>query len=216
MKNVPKAKLNEFVSACYTTARHGLVRCSSGNLSQRIDKGRMLATSSRSWMGTLTHDQVSVCRIRDGKLLAGPKQTVEIEFHAGILHARPDVNVVLHFQSPCATTLACRQQKGTNYFVTPEIPFYIGHVGHVPYLSPGTSELAHVIVEEARKHDMVVMANHGLVTMGTDFDHVLQNAEFFELACHIILHGGKKVRPIPQTLAEELLALRKKPEESGV
>jgi len=216
MKNVPKTRLDEFVGACYTTARHGLVRCSSGNLSQRIDKGRMLATSSRSWMSTITRDQVSVCRIRDGKRLAGPKQTVEIEFHAGILHARPDVNFVLHFQSPCATTLACRPRKNTNYFVIPEIPFYIGLVGHVPYLSPGTSELAHVIVEEARKRDLVVMGNHGLVTMGGNFEHALQNAEFFELACHIILHGGKSVKPIPKALAEELLALRKKPEKSSV
>jgi len=207
MKNVPKAKLDAFLGACYTTARHGMVRCSSGNLSQRLDKERMLATSSRSWMGTLTHEQVSVCRIRDAKLLDGPKPTVEIGIHAGILHARPDVNTVLHFQSPCATTLACRRQKDINYFVIPEIPFYIGPVGYVPYLTPGTPELAHVVVEAMRKHDLVVLGNHGQVTAASDFEHALQNAEFFELACRIILYGGKAVKPIPEAQVRELLDL---------
>jgi len=216
MKNVKKNQLDAFVEACHEAARQGLVFCSSGNLSQRIDEERMLATSSRSWLGDLTRDQVSLCRIRDARPLDGPKPTVEIGFHAGILHARPDVNTVLHFQSTYATILSCRRQEDINYFMIPEIPFYIGPVGHVPYMNPGTPELANAIVESARAHDMVVMGNHGQTTMASDFEHALQNAKFFELACRIIVQGGDAVRPIPEALAKELLALRKKADGSGV
>ena len=46
--------------------------------------------------------------LSDGTIIDGAKPTVEIAFHAGIMRARPDVSVVMHFQTPCATTLACQ------------------------------------------------------------------------------------------------------------
>jgi ribulose-5-phosphate 4-epimerase/fuculose-1-phosphate aldolase len=184
------------------------MRCSSGNLSLRIDDDRLLVTSSRSWMSNLSRDDISVCRISDGCLLAGGKPTVEIGFHAGIQKMRPEVNVVMHFQTPCATALACRDPGDMNYFVIPEIPFYIGPVARVPFLLPGTKELAQAVTEAMRNHDMVIMGNHGQVTVARDIDHVIQNAEFFELACDIILRGGDMARPIPEKEVNALLALR--------
>ena len=210
MKKISAQTRNTFVQACHTAANRGLMRASSGNLSLRLDGDRMLVTSSRSWLENLTRDNISVCRISDGSLLEGRKPTVEIGFHAGILRARPEVNIVMHFQTPCATTLACRQPGKTNYFVIPEIPFYIGHVAAVPYLPPGSRELAQAVTKAMRHHDMVMMANHGQVTVARDIDHAIQNAEFFELACAIILRGGDKIRPLPRKEINALLALQQK------
>ena len=133
----------------------------------------MLVTRTRSWLGRLTADDVAVCAIEDGASLNGVKPTVEVRFHAGILRARPEVNVVLHYQSPCATTLACQKRKRANYSVIPEIPFYIGPVGHVPYLPPGSPELADAVTEAMAEHDLAIMANHGQVTVARDFDHAV-------------------------------------------
>lgn len=196
-----------FVEACREVGRRGLVRCSSGNLSQRIDDGRMLVTATRSWLGRLTAGDVTVCRIADGTALEGRSPTVEVNLHAGILRARPEMNVVLHFQSPYATTLACRDSRAVNFFVIPEIPFYIGPIGHVPYLPPGSQELADAVVEILRDRNLSLMANHGQVTVARDFDHVIQHAEFFELACRIIVEGGDKVTPLSNEAARELMAL---------
>jgi ribulose-5-phosphate 4-epimerase/fuculose-1-phosphate aldolase len=187
--------MDEFAAACRSVAAHGLVRCSSGNLSWRIGPDRMLAKASRAWMERMTEDDVALCRIADGATLNGRTPTVEIGFHAGILRARPEVDVVLHFQTPCATALACRSGE-INYSVIPEIPFYIGPVGEVPYLPPGSAELAEAVVEAMRGHDLAVMRNHGQVTVARDFDHAIQNAVFFELACEVILRAGDRVRPL--------------------
>ena len=149
-KDIPDRILKDFVSASREVGRRGLTRCSSGNLSMRLDDERMLITASRSWKGELTPGQICVCRISDGKALDGKNPSVEAGFHAGILRARPDMRVVLHFQSPCATTLACIPRKNINYFMTPEIPFYIGSIARVPFILPGSKDLANAVTTAMR------------------------------------------------------------------
>lgn len=175
----------------------------------------MLVTRTRSWLGRLAADDVAVCSIEDGTSLNGVIPTVEVRFHAGILRTRPDVNAVLHYQSPHATALACQLRRRVNYNVIPEIPFYIGPVGRVPYLPPGSAELAETVVAVMSAHDLAVMANHGQVTAAADVDHAVQNAEFFELACQIILAGGTDLTPLPAEAVRELLAQREALRASG-
>lgn len=208
MKNVSKKIVEEFVHACRETAACGLVRCSGGNLSMRVDGKRLLVKASRCWMGRMTPTDACLCRISDGTVIEGRKPSVETGFHAGILKARPEMNIVMHFQSPCATALACRKPGKINYFVVPEMPFYVGHVASVPYFAPGSRELAEVVTDAMRKHDMVVMGNHGQVTVARDTDHAIQNAMFFELASEIILRGGDSVVPLPDRESRALLKLR--------
>jgi len=207
MNAVSETLMDEFVRACRRTAGYGLVRCSSGNLSMRIDGGRMLVTASRSWMERVTADDAAVCRIADGSLLDGRKPSVEIGFHAGVLRARPDVNAVLHFQSPFATALAC-QPDAVDYDVIPEIPYYIGVVARIPYITPGSSELARAVTDALCDHDLVVMGNHGQTTVARDADHAIQNAVFFELACEIVLRSGGAAAPLADAAVAELRAMR--------
>jgi ribulose-5-phosphate 4-epimerase/fuculose-1-phosphate aldolase len=208
--DVPARILDAFVACCRDIARRGLVRCSSGNLSLRLDRDRLLIKASRSWMERLTREDVSVCRIADGHLLRGRKPSVEIGFHSGVLRARHDVNVVLHVQSPAATALACRRGR-CNWAVIPEVPFYIGPVARVPYRLPGSRRLAEAVVEALVDHDLAVLDHHGVVTAAADLDHAVQNAEFFELACEVLLTGGTGVTPLPPRAVRELHALRRGP-----
>ena len=200
--------IEAFAAACQRAATMRLVRCSSGNLSQRLDESRMLIKASRGWMGDLDADQVAVCRIADGVSLNGRKPSVEIGFHAGILRARPEVNVVLHCQTPFATTLACCARAGTSFAVIPEIPYYIGEIGEVPFLLPGSRALAEAVVAVMQDHDLALLRNHGQVTVGPDFERTFQNAVFFEVACEIIVRAGARVQPIPPDMAREVLAAR--------
>jgi ribulose-5-phosphate 4-epimerase/fuculose-1-phosphate aldolase len=193
----PAAQLEDFAAAARKMGSYGLMRCSSGNLSRRLDAERMLVKSSRSWMADLTADDISVCRIADAQHLSGRKPSVEIGFHAGCLRVRADINVVLHFQTPAATALACSKNlREINFFAIPEMAYYIGPIGIVPYILPGTAELASAVTGTMRTHDLAVLTNHGLVTVGKDFDDVIQKATFFELACDIILRAGSNLQPL--------------------
>ena len=204
MKNISEKCLQEFVAAAHRVAEHGLVLCSSGNLSWRVDDERMLVTTTDSWMSTLSKDQIAVCRVTDSAILNGKQPSKEIGFHAGILRERSDVNIVLHYQSPYATTLSCRQRQVEDFSVIPEIPYYIGSVGVVPYFTPGSHELASAITSAMKQHDVVILRNHGQVAVGSTFDDVIIKAVFFELACKIIFHAGEQLRLLSKEAIAEL------------
>jgi ribulose-5-phosphate 4-epimerase/fuculose-1-phosphate aldolase len=216
VKEIPDETISAFVQAGCEAAARGLMRCSSGNLSWRVDAERMLVTATRSWASRLTADDVVLMRIADGTVLEGRDPTIEAAFHVGILRARPDVNVVMHFQTTYATMLACQDSARINYFVIPEIPVYIGPIGHVPFLTPGSPELADAVVETMRNHDLAIMANHGQVTVARDLDHAIQNAEFFELACQVIVQSGDNIRPLAPEAVQKLLAMRANAARPGV
>ena len=206
---MPRSQLKSFLAASHRMAAEGLLSCSSGNLSWRLPNGRMFITGTGTWLGRLTAAEVAMCRIADGQLLQGCRPSKEIGFHAGVLRARPDVNVVLHFQSPCATTLACSRRQPASYFVILEVPYYVGPVAYVPFHPPGSAGLARAVVQSLRKHDLAILRNHGLVTCGTDVDDVVQKATFFELACRIILGAGRNLRFLPSHGVADLLAERR-------
>jgi ribulose-5-phosphate 4-epimerase/fuculose-1-phosphate aldolase len=202
MENNLEKHLEEFVIAAHRVAGHGLVVCGSGNLSWHVNDDHMLITAANSWMDRISKDQIALCRIDDGTTLNGKRPAKEIGFHTGILRERMDINVVLHFQSPCATTIACRELHIEDFSVIPEIPYYIGPVAVIPYLTPGSPELSEAVTTALKNHDLAILRNHGQVTVGKDFDSVIKKAAYFELACRIILGAGGDV----QSLSKEAVA----------
>jgi ribulose-5-phosphate 4-epimerase/fuculose-1-phosphate aldolase len=207
--NVSEECLEEFVFAARRTARHGLALCGSGNLSWRIDRQHMLVTTAGAWLSEMTKDQVAICRIQDGTCINSKKPSIELGFHRAILSERQDVNVVLHFQSPCATTLACsRELAYDRFFVIPEIPYYIGPVAVVPYMAPGSADLAAAVTSAIRKHDLAILQNHGQVTVGRDLRDAFQKAVYFEFASAICLRTAKDVQTLGEEAVESLYQAR--------
>ena len=186
-----------FLECAHKCAEAGLLSCSSGNLSLRC-KGQdnedcALLSATGSWLGELQEDQVALCRISDGTPLNGVRPTMEAGFHLGTMRKRPEVGCVLHFQSPYATVVACMKDKPADFNVTLEGPLYVGReVPVVPFLPPGSPELAAAVVEALTAHDIVLMSNHGQVACGPDFPDTFRRAVFFEMACRIIVlsHGN--------------------------
>lgn len=179
--------LEEFTVCARKVGSEGLAKCSSGNLSMRHGD-IVLLSATGAWLSDLTKEKVSVCRIEDGQVLNGVKPTMEAGFHLGIMRTRPEINSVLHFQSPFATVVSCMKDKPDNFNVTLEIPMYIGReIPVLPYIQPGTEELASAVVEAMKDHDVAILSNHGQVAVGEDFRSAFRKAVFFEMACRIIV-----------------------------
>ena len=202
MVDLPERQIRYFLDMARDLDARGLLACSCGNLSWRIDRERFLVSASRSWLGRLKAGELSLCRTADGALLAGARPSVETAFHAALLRTRPDWNVVLHHQSPAATAVTCGALSPEDLAVIPEIPFYVGTIRRVAYRAPGSAALHEAVADAGRDADFLLLENHGQATGGWDWEETLQRAVFFELACDILTREPKARRLPPDAIRE--------------
>lgn len=189
-------QIEDFVACAHKVGAAGLTVCSSGNLSIRIGD-EVLVSGTGSWVPDLQPDQVSVVRFTDATVLNGVKPSMESVFHLGVMKQRPDVNCVLHFQSPYATAVACMKKRPANFNFTAECPIHVGReIPMIPYYRPGSPELASHVIEAMKNHDSVMLLKHGQVVCGKDFRQALERAMFFEMACRIAVINESNVDPL--------------------
>ena len=205
MQDISDNYYEQFIAGARQVAAHGLVICGAGNLSWRVSDELLLITTTNSWMARLTRDDVAVGRIADGATVGKNEPSKEIGFHAGIFRERPEMDVVLHVSSPHATAIACSPDPWPDFYIIPEIPYYIGPIGSVPFLTPGGTELAQAVTAAMKQHDLVMLRNHGQVVVARDLDRAIAKAAYFELACQILLTGAGRVEPMPADNVTELL-----------
>lgn len=197
------SQIQEFVRQARRVGDAGLTICSSGNISWRLpDSDEVLLSGTGSWVPELTADRVAVCRLADGTILNGVRPSMESVFHMGVMRRRPDVNVVLHFQSPYATAVACMAERPDNFNFTAEMALHVGEeIPMIPYFRPGSPQLAEHVIEAMADHNSVMLLKHGQVVCGKDFDQAFERAMFFEMACRIAVLNGENVDPLT---AEEI------------
>ncbi len=187
---ITNEQIEQFVAQAHRMGDAGLSICSSGNLSWRMGD-EALVSGTGSWVPNLTADKVSICRVATGEVLNGVKPSMESGFHLGVLRERADVDVVLHFQSPYATVVSCMTDIPENFNVTAEVPCHVGReIPVIPYLRPGSPELAEAVKKALKEHNSCLLRKHGQVVCGKTFDEVFQRAMFFEMACRIIVQSG--------------------------
>ena len=204
--------IEEFLRQAHRVGDAGLTICSSGNISWRIGD-EVLISGTGSWVPNLKKEKVSICNLASGEVLNGVKPSMESVFHMGVMRERPDVNVVLHFQSPYATAIACMENRPTNFNVTAELPCHVGtEIPQIPYYRPGSKELADAVIAAMKDHDSIMLLKHGQVVCGKDFDEVFERAMFFEMACRIIIQTqGKYTVLSPEEIDDlEVYVLGKK------
>lgn len=198
-------QIAEFIAAAHKVGAANLTICSSGNLSVRLPDGEALVSGTGSWLPELTADRVAVVRLEDGEILNGVKPSMESVFHLGVMRSRPDVNCVLHFQSPYATAVACMENRPDNFNFTAEMALHVGEeIPMIPYFRPGSPELADHVVKAMAHHNSVMLLKHGQVVCGPDFDHAFERAMFFEMGCRIAVLNGNNTNPLTRAEINDL------------
>ncbi|MBR1627100.1 MAG: class II aldolase/adducin family protein [Bacteroidales bacterium] len=193
---ITEKHIEEFIQAAHRVGKANLTVCSSGNLSWRIGN-EVLMSGTGSWVPNIREENIAVLNIEDGSVISGPRPSMEHGFHLGVLRERNDVNVVLHFQSPYATAIACRKVLPENFNLTAEVPCHVGdEIAIVPYHRPGSKELAEDVIQAMKEHNSVLLLKHGQVVCGKDFNQAFERAMFFEMACRILVLNGDNINPL--------------------
>ena len=121
----------------------------------------------------------------DGTPVAGrTRPSSELPMHTAVYHARGDVGAIVHTHSPYASTFACLREEivAVHYLVG----FAGARVPLAPYATYGTEELAENVVHTlGREFQAVLLANHGLLSVGPTLERAFAVAEEIELVARL-------------------------------
>jgi len=207
-----RAVARRMALCCRQLAAQGLIAGRDGNLSVRLAPDRVLVTPSGFIKSLVTAaDMVEVDLAGKPRTRGTRKPTSELDLHLRILRHRPDVVAVVHAHPPTATGFAVAGEEIPGNLL-PELIFVVGPVPLVPFGMPGTPELGDRIVPyiEANRHQALLLANHGAVTMGRTLDEAWIRMESLEHAARIIAaaRGLGDPKPLTARAVERLEALR--------
>jgi ribulose-5-phosphate 4-epimerase/fuculose-1-phosphate aldolase len=155
---------------------------SAGNLSVRLDDQTILATPTGSSFGRLDAGQLSHLTI-DGELLGGKPPSKEVKFHLELYRGDDDCKSVVHLHATWTTLLSCRKlEPGEPLFrvMTPYVVMKVGKLELIPYLKPGSPEIADHMRKWAGKRKAFLLANHGSVVTGKSLAEAVDAAEELE------------------------------------
>jgi L-fuculose-phosphate aldolase len=195
----------------------GLVEGTSGNVSGRLGDGTVCLTPSSVPYETMTVEDLTVCDL-DGTQLEGSRgPTSEKALHLACYRAHAEVGGVIHSHAVHATMFATVRQPIPA--VIEEVVVYVG--GDVPvadYRTTGTDELGDEIARHLGDRSAVLVANHGMVTIGATPAKALHAAGVVERTAQIVW-GARMlgpVHPVPEEVNANFAGVYRMMREMGM
>lgn len=196
--------LELFTNICHLMHQKGLVSGSGGNASLRVEGG-FLITGSGVPMADVAPENLVLVH-PDGSWQGPVPPSKEAALHRSCYAVRPQVGAVVHVHSVYAVALSCLAGLDTHSAVpvyTPGFGMRVGHLPAVPYLRPGSPELAAATARILADRDSVLLCNHGLVTVGATPEDALNLVEEIEENAKIhFLLGQKGLSLTPEQVRE--------------
>jgi L-fuculose-phosphate aldolase len=183
-----------------------------GNISFRIGPNEVLCTPTLVSKYDLTPDDICMVDLEGNQIAGAKKATSEILLHLEIYKEVPEARGVVHCHPPHATAYAITGQVPPN-LVIPEFEIFVGKVAISPYETPGTTTFARTVLPFVKRHNTVLLANHGVVCWADTVTHAEWYAEVLETYCWILMLAGQLGAPIahiPEQKGLELLARKKR------
>ncbi|GAA1595100.1 aminotransferase class III-fold pyridoxal phosphate-dependent enzyme [Actinoplanes couchii] len=211
------------VDMCRTMLDRGYLKATEGNVSVRIPGHELYAVTPSNY----DYDKMRVediCIVDfDGKHVPDPGgagglvPSIECGMHANVYRERPDVNAIVHTHQPFASALAFLR-KPIPALTDEQVRFLGKQVAIIDYAPSGTGFLAKNVQKKVASGDNAfIIANHGVVALGTDPDRAVFNMALLEKVSIAYLMAltseAGKVYTIPDTIREIAFSKLRKDEK---
>ena len=160
----------------------GWVAANDGNVTAKLPDGTFLTTPSGISKSFITPEKLLHISA-DMEILwssGNYKPSSEIKMHMACYRERSDVGAVVHAHPPTATGFAVAGIHLDRYSLV-ETVITMGSVPIVPYGTPSTEEIPIAITPYLPNHDVLLLANHGALSVGTDLITAYYRMESLEL-----------------------------------
>lgn len=176
----------QIIDACRRLDQLGFVPATDGNVSARIGRDEVLITPTMVPKRSLRQEQLLVVGM-DGRVKEGSgRPTSEMRMHLTCYWLRPDVTAIVHAHPPVATGFAAAR-LGLTEPVLPEAVLTLGPVPLAQYATPATDEVARSIEKLITVCNALLLANHGVLTVGATLDQAMERMERVEHLAKITL-----------------------------
>lgn len=162
----------------------GLIARTWGNISCRISETQFVITPSGRAYETLTPEEIVLVNIEDLEYEGEIKPSSEKGIHAACYKLRPEINFVIHTHQVNASIVSALGMDINN--VDGENAQVVGaNLPIASYGLPGTKKLRKGVIDAITRSDAkaAVMAHHGAVCMGVDYDDAFNVAQKVEDIC---------------------------------
>lgn len=157
--------------------RKGLVTAKNGNISYKVEDEKVLITAHDAYLGYLEDEEIILVDL-EGNILEGNSElTTEKNLHLSIHNKFRNERVVIHAHSPYSTAFFHYFDKIDIFSF--EAKFYLGDIKAISQETPAVTELAPVL-EALENSNIIVLKNHGVVSMGSNFKEVFSLLELLE------------------------------------
>jgi hypothetical protein len=174
------------VDMCRTMLERGYLKATEGNVSVRIPGRELYAVTPSNY----DYDKMRVediCVVDfNGKHVPDPGgagglvPSIECGMHANVYKERPDVNAIVHTHQPYASALALLR-KPIPALTDEQVRFLGKEVAIIDYAPSGTGFLAKNVQKKVASGDNAfIIANHGIVAVGTDPSRAVFNMALLE------------------------------------
>jgi L-fuculose-phosphate aldolase len=192
---MPAMDLSSAAAAIVAAGRRlgarGLNSAGEGNMSIRLDDGRLAITPSGRRKDELEIDDIVVLspsdRARSARSASGHAPSSDLAIHLAVHAARPDVTVVAHAHLPASLALTLAGEV-PDPAVLPETELFIPRLPYLSFGTPGSDELAARIADALAEPpepyaDVVLLERHGAVAVGPEPETAIDRLELLEVLC---------------------------------
>ena len=191
--------------------KKGFASANDGNISYRMSENEIICTPTMITKGFMKPEDL--CTVdATGKQTSGKrKATSEIKLHIAIMKERPEIKSVVHCHPPHATAFGIAREP-VPQCVLPEVEIFLGDVPIAKYETPGTQAFADTILPFVKKTNIIILANHGVVSFGDTVERAYWWTEVLDAYCRILMlaRGLGRINYFGEPEAKALLDIKQR------
>ena len=213
----------QICDVCHKMWQLGWVAANDGNVSVRIDEDTIIATPTGISKSFITPEKLVKLNMKGEVIEAneGFRPSSEIKMHIRCYEERDDVRSVVHAHPPIATGFTLAHIPLDTYSLI-ESAIVISSIPITPFGVPSTMEVPDAITPYLQEHDVMLLENHGALTVGSDVITAYYRMETLELVAKSTFHGrlllltkGIEEKEISREKLEQMFKMRENYKVTG-
>ena len=181
-----------------------------GNIAIRVGEDIVLCTPTLVSKGFMKPEDLCFVDLEGNQLCGSKKRTSEILMHLQMMKRQPRMVASVHCHPPHSTAFAVAGVEPPTCMI-PEFEVFAS-VAIAPYRTPGTPEMGQLVADLVDKHNVILMANHGVVAWSHNgVEDAYFKMEILEAYCRTVLVAsqlGKPVKTMTPTQLQDLLKIK--------